>query len=245
MGLPKNTRALDRVWNGADANLENELLLYDFFRREEGYSPERPLIVCKDGVVMALYRMEGIDPEPLGGDGLAGASAALRRAFDVLNPAALEGEWRRGTWEVQNIFTRGLGLAPSIAPPTRDSEALRYLCEASNEYWRKKTVFQDEIVWAFKFVPRFREKRTLSWIETRGGVVKDCTSQGEPGTDLARGSGHSAVGSPRSGPGTSSGAGACALSSGLSCAEGCPSPRSLTTDFAAGRDRTVFCGAGR
>jgi hypothetical protein len=119
MGLPKATRSLDQTWNGADANLEDELLLYDFFRREEDYSNERPLIVCKDGGLLALYQMDGIDPEPLGGDGLAGASAALRRAFDVLNPEALEGDWRRGTWEVQNIFSRREGSAPEIAPPTR------------------------------------------------------------------------------------------------------------------------------
>jgi hypothetical protein len=163
MGLPKEIRILERAWNSADANLENELLLYDFFRREEGYAAERPLIVCKDGGLMALYRMDGLDPEPLGGDGLAGASASLRRAFDVLNPASLEGEWKRGTWEVQNIFTRAEGAAPTIAPPTRDSAALRYLCDATNAYWRQKTVFHDEILWVFKYIPRFREKRTLSW----------------------------------------------------------------------------------
>jgi hypothetical protein len=163
MGLPKATRSLDRAWNAADANLEDELLFYDFFRREEGYTPERPLVICKDGGLMALYRMDGIDPEPLGGDGLAGASAALRRAFDVLNPEALEGDWRRGTWEVQNIFTRGEGAAPRIAAPTRDSEALRYLSSATNDYWRQRIVFQDEILWVFKYAPRFRERRTLSW----------------------------------------------------------------------------------
>ena len=161
--VPKEIPALERAWNAGDANLENELLLYDFFRREEDYSPDKPLIVCKDGGLMALYRMEGIDPEPLGGDGLAGAAAALRRAFDVFNPGNAEGEWKRGTWEIQNIFTRIVGAAPAIAPPTRDSAALRFLCEATNSYWRDKTVFADEILWAFKYVPRFREKRTLAW----------------------------------------------------------------------------------
>jgi hypothetical protein len=112
---------------------------------------------------MALYRMEGLDPEPLGADGLAAASAALSRAFDVLNPSTLEGDWRRGTWEVQNIFTRVEGQAPELAPPIRESEALRYLCEASNEFWRCRTVFQDEILWVFKYLPRFRERRTLRW----------------------------------------------------------------------------------
>jgi len=161
--VPKEMKALECAWNAGASNLENELLLYDFFRREENYSPERPLIVCKDGGLMALYRMEGVDPEPLGGDGLAGASAALRRALDGLNPSNMEGEWNRGSWEVQNIFTRAVGSAPPIAPPTRDSAALRYLCEATNSYWRDRTVFQDEILWAFKYTPRFREARTLSW----------------------------------------------------------------------------------
>jgi len=161
--VPKEVPALERAWNAGDANLENELLLYDFFRREEDYSPERPLVVCKDGGLLALYRMEGLDPEPLGGDGLTGAAAAVRRALDVFNPANSEGEWKRGTWEIPNIFTRSVGAAPVIAPPSRDSAALRFLCDATNEYWRQKTVFADEIVWAFKYVPRFREKRTLAW----------------------------------------------------------------------------------
>src|ERR1700690_3319917 len=121
---------------------------------------------------MPIHRMEGVDPEPLGGEGLAGASAALRRALDGLNPSNMEGEWKRGSWEVQNIFPRAVGSAPPIAPPTRDSAALRYLCEATNSYWRERTVFQDEILWAFKYTPRFREGRTLSWPvwRLRGGA---------------------------------------------------------------------------
>ena len=83
---------------------------------------------------MALYRMDGIDPEPFGDDGLAGARAAIRRAIDFLQPAGLEGEWKRGTWEVQNFFTRGHGMATTVAAPVRESAALRYLCDATNDY---------------------------------------------------------------------------------------------------------------
>jgi hypothetical protein len=33
----------------------------------------------------------------------------------------------------------------------------------TNDYWRQKALFQDEIVWAFRFIPRFRDQRTLTW----------------------------------------------------------------------------------
>jgi hypothetical protein len=102
--------------------------------------------------------MDGIDPEPLGEEGLSAVSAALRRSLEVFNPANLEGEWRHSTWEIQNIFTRAEGKAPLIAPPVRHSVALRYLANACNEYWQSKTIFHDEILWAVKYCPRFRER---------------------------------------------------------------------------------------
>ena len=96
-------------------------------------------------------------------DGLEGASAAMRRAIDVLNPIDQDGEWRHGVWEVQNIWTRCLGSAPLLAPPTRDSAALRYLVNASNGYWQGRVVFEDAILWVFKYLPRFRERNPLTW----------------------------------------------------------------------------------
>lgn len=163
MTLPKERRVLDRRWNADAANLENELLFYDFFRREEGYPADRPLVLCKDGGLLAVFAMEGIDPEPLGEEGLEGASAAVRRALDVFHPASLEGEWRGGTWEIQNIFTRAEGKAPVLSRPTRDSVALRYLADASNDYWQGRTVFCDEILWTVRFIPRWRERHPLGW----------------------------------------------------------------------------------
>src|SRR3954454_10712297 len=163
MALPKNAAELGRRWNGEAANLENELLIYDFFRREEGYLPERPLVLCKDGGLLAVFAMEGIDPEPLGEDGLESASASIRRALEVLNPGNLEAEWRGGTWQVQNIFTRAEGRAPLLAKPSRSSPALAYLARASNDYWQSRTVFCDEILWTVAFMPRFRERNVLGW----------------------------------------------------------------------------------
>jgi len=87
MSLPKSVAALDAAWNGQSSNLESELLLYDFFRHEEDYAAERPLILCRDGGLMCMYTMDGLDPETMGEDGLELASTAIRRAMDVLNPA--------------------------------------------------------------------------------------------------------------------------------------------------------------
>ena len=163
MALPKTVREVEAGWGKDNSSLECELLLHDFFRREEGYSTEHPLILCRDGGLMALYSMDGLDPETMDEDGLEGSSAAIRRAIDVLNPMNQEGEWRHGVWEVQNIWTRSLGAAPTLAQPTRDSAALRYLVNASNNYWQQRVVFEDSILWVFRYLPRFREKNPLTW----------------------------------------------------------------------------------
>lgn len=158
MGLVKDLAVLFKDWNTASSNLENELLFYDFFRLEESYDPLRPFILCKDGGLLAMFEMEGIDPEPIGVEGLELASNAVRRAMDTFNPANLDAEWKGGTWEIQNIFVRAEGKAPKIEPPSRDSEALRYLCDSTNDFWTNRVIYQDEIVWAIKFSPRFAEK---------------------------------------------------------------------------------------
>ena len=163
MALPKSVRAVEAGWGKDNSSLECELLLYDFFRRDEEYSAEHPLILCRDGGLMCLYKMDGLDPETMAEDGLEGASTAIRRAIDVLNPLNQEGEWRHGVWEVQNIWTRCLGSAPVLAQPTRDSAALRYLVDASNSYWQGRVVFEDSILWVFKYLPRFRERNPLTW----------------------------------------------------------------------------------
>ena len=157
MGLVKELKVLVRNWNDLESNLENEVLFYDFFRREEGYDPAQPLILCKNHGLLALYRMEGLDPEPLGEEGLEMASNAVRRAADAFNPENQEGAFRGSVWEVQNIFRRRRGVAPALTSPSRDSAALRFLCENTNEYWARRIIYQDEIHWAILCVPRFKD----------------------------------------------------------------------------------------
>jgi hypothetical protein len=155
---------LGALWNRGDTNLESLLLIWDFFRDEEGDSRDRGkersssprLICCKDGGMMAMYAMDGIDPEPLGNEDRRLASQAVSRALDLLSPTNLDSRWAGGTWEVQNIFTRRRGRAPVLPPPSRPSAALQYLAGSCNAYWQQREVFHDEIVWTFKFLPRFR-----------------------------------------------------------------------------------------
>jgi len=158
LGLTKELSVLFRDWNDLESNLENEVLFYDFFRREESYDPARPLILCKNHGLLALYRMEGLDPEPLGQEGIEMASNAVRRAMDAFNPENQEGNFRGGTWEVQNIFRRRRGAAPALTVPSRDSAALRFLCETTQDYWDRRMVYQDEIIWAVHFIPRSRDQ---------------------------------------------------------------------------------------
>ena len=162
---------LARAWNSGDTNLESLLLVHDFFWEEEGYSAERPLIKCKDGGLMAVYAMDGLDPEPLGEEDLFNAARAVSRALDVLNPANLEGEWKGGTWEIQNIFSRRQGAAPILPPPSRASAALQYLSKSCNEYWQGRRVFQDDVLWTFKFVPRLRLK--VPWRKRIGRLLDE------------------------------------------------------------------------
>jgi|SRR5450631_599025 len=68
MALPKTFRDVEAGWGKDNSSLECELLLHDFFRREEGYSTENPLILCRDGGLMALYSMDGLDPETMDED---------------------------------------------------------------------------------------------------------------------------------------------------------------------------------
>jgi hypothetical protein len=157
MGLAKDLGVLFRNWNDLESNLENEVLFYDFFRREEGYDPSRPLILCKNHGLLALYRMDGLDPEPLGEEGIEMAANAVRRAMDAFNPENQDGEFRGGTWEVQNIFQRRRGLPPTLTTPSRDSAALRFLCESTADYWARRVIYQEEIIWAIHFIPRSRE----------------------------------------------------------------------------------------
>lgn len=157
--IPKKIKPLERLWSEA-ANLEDELLAYDFFRRDDEYSSSEPLVLCKDGGLMALFSCEGIDPEPLGDHDLADVSDGLRMAFDVFNAGNLDAKWR-GTWEIQSFFVRRPGRPPAIAEPSRPSVALRYLTDSSNAYWSNKGAFCDEIVWAIKFSPHFRDRSTF------------------------------------------------------------------------------------
>jgi hypothetical protein len=160
-GVPTRVADIDRLWNAEGTNLENVLLPYDFFRRDPEYDRDRPLIVTKDGGLLALFAMDGVDPEPLGEERLAAVSAGMRRALEVFNGGSLEGEWSEGAWEVQNIFTRSQGRAPLIPAPKRDSAALRLLTDGINAHWQARLVFVDDVVWAIKFVPRNRDRRSF------------------------------------------------------------------------------------
>ena len=54
MALPKSVRAVEAGWGKDNSSLECELLLYDLFRRDEEYSAEHPLILCRDRGLMSL-----------------------------------------------------------------------------------------------------------------------------------------------------------------------------------------------
>jgi hypothetical protein len=171
MSIPIRRKQLERVWSGEGGNLESRLLVVDFFRFEEGYNPAQPLLIKADHGLMQMFTMEGLDPEPLDSNALAAASAAIARAMDALNPAQL-GDWTGGTWQVQNCFTRRVGLAPSVARLKTGPEGLMALARSCDEAWRRRLVFNaDEITWTIEFLPRFRDSRP-TWLRTPWELVE-------------------------------------------------------------------------
>lgn len=82
-GVGAGFAALFRNWNHLSDNLEEQVLALDFFRLEDGYDSTKPLVLCKDGGLMALYEMSGLDPEPISEQELTFASNAIRRGVEA------------------------------------------------------------------------------------------------------------------------------------------------------------------
>ena len=107
-------------------------------------------------------KMDGLDPETMAEDELEGASTAIRRAIDVLNPLNQEGEWRHRVLEVPNISTRCLG-------PPRSSPSRRATPPLFGTWSIRPTVTDgagscsSSILWVFSCLPRFRERSPLPW----------------------------------------------------------------------------------
>jgi hypothetical protein len=155
--IPARKATVARRWEAEGATLESALLIRDFFRLEgKTYKPNEPFVLCEDAGLLAVFRMEGLDPEPLNDDALEDASAAMTRAIECLNPASL-GEWAGGTVEVQSLFRRWVVPAPRLARPAWDSAAQRELAKACQAHWDAPTLFDDEILYVIKFVPQFKD----------------------------------------------------------------------------------------
>jgi hypothetical protein len=153
--VPRHVGEIDALWNQAAGNLENAFLPYDFLRqRDPHYEASRPLVLCKDWGMMAMFSMEGADPEVLSNAEKVRLRDGVRRAFDVFGSSQMERPWRSGVWEVQNIFVRRVGVPPTIRRPSRPSVALTNFVDTYNSHWaQEKEVFEDEILWAIKFTP--------------------------------------------------------------------------------------------
>jgi type IV secretory pathway VirB4 component len=175
MKLVHTTRELRRDWNRG-TNLENAILAYDFFRLETGYSPDRPLILTKDGGFFAIFELKGFDPEPLAEETLARIAEGFERAVGTLATDA------KGIWELQSIFVRQKGEPPTLETPTRDSEALRYLARSSNEYWRSRKVFEDRLF----FCVKYRESAGRSAKEGLASLWKGLSSESASRLELGR-----------------------------------------------------------
>ena len=171
MGVGAGLKALVTNWNKLSDNLEDQILPLDFFRLEYGYDPEKPLVVCKDGGLMCIYEMAGLDPEPISERELDYASNAIRRAVESFAASGLEPRWKGGTFEVQQYYLRQKKGAPVLEKPHRKSEVLEYLSDKLHEFWEKRVTFDDRLFWVVKFYPKFKDREWLRLRSPRQKVV--------------------------------------------------------------------------
>ena len=77
---------------------------------------QRPLVLTKDGGLLAVFGMDGVDPEPLGEERLAAVSAGMRRALEVFNGGEPRGALvRRCVGDPEHLHPRrGQGAADSL-----------------------------------------------------------------------------------------------------------------------------------
>jgi hypothetical protein len=159
--LPSDYQGLLVEWNEREGRLENELMLYDFFREEEGYREDQPLVLTYTGGLIGFITMDGLDPEPFSQSEYNEASIAIRRAVDNFSTDRLEAEWKGGIWEVMNVFERLKAQAPKLQKPTRDSEALNFMVSETENFWAQRQLFDDRVVWAIHFLPRYKSELNL------------------------------------------------------------------------------------
>ena len=151
----KATKDLDRVWNGDQGNMEDEFFIYDFFTDEENYDGKFPLVVSITTGLISFVVLNGIDPEPFDNSTFNEASVVIGRALCNFSNENIDSEFRGGEWEIINIFSRKYGKEPNLVKPYIESPALMYLWEKTRDYWKNKDCFDDEIVFAFHFVPKY------------------------------------------------------------------------------------------
>lgn len=154
--FPREMGSLTLLQVGKESNLENELYLYDFFRLDPEHTEERPLILCKDGGLMAMIALKGLDPEPMGQEDFDGASAAIRRAMDGFNLDNLDDKWKGGEWELGNMLARVPASIPELSEVERPSKALEFLRDGTQRYWSKKELYEDKLVFWIRFLPKVR-----------------------------------------------------------------------------------------
>lgn len=154
--IPETLDGLTGFWT-RETNLENEIYLMDFFRTETQYSHEWPLVATKNGGLMAFFKMEGLDPEPFGIQEHEAVSGAIRRAIETFTNDHVEDEFLGGNWEVVNYWDRLETTPQKLRHPARDSEAIRYLVDSTNDFWSKRKVYEDRITWAIQFLPKYHQ----------------------------------------------------------------------------------------
>jgi len=178
--IPRDKHAALNIWASGQGKLEDELYLCDFYREDPNYDPREPLVYCLTGGLIAFVTLEGLDPEPFGFEVALEASDAVKRALDNFSPENVEPEFRGGQWEVINYFVRRPGVLPALVKPVGDNQSLHYLWQKSSDYWRAKETYDDQIVFALHYFPKFATRKDLLKMRDplyHAVLVKDVTER--------------------------------------------------------------------
>lgn len=159
--FPKSRGGLLGMAGAREANLEDEVMIWDFFRSDAGWNEDEPLVLCKDGGLLAMVGVRGIDPESFDQAVFDDASKAIRRAMDGFNLDSLEEAFHGGSWEIGNSLMRLEVKAPNLAKLVRPSAALRFMNSKTEEFWGNRKLMDDQIIFWVKFWPRMKSRLSI------------------------------------------------------------------------------------
>lgn len=120
------------------------LMVYDFYR-DKAAEPGFPVVLLKNGTVLTLVRVRGIDYENSGRDRIEGVIGAVKSLLEQLKPGVVLQTYlvRRRSGTVEDGW---------FSEPAADSPLLKFLAAERGRFYRKlgEQTFENEIFFSIK-----------------------------------------------------------------------------------------------